>query len=207
LRTLYKPANGSTHRALTLGQVLVFYLICIFLGPILWQMMGWVGLDRFRPAVVDGGLYGILLIPLAYAFDRKIFSREYWHFPASGWIGVIILAVLQIMMMSGRDSEVEYYRAIGAVLVAPIVEELARAVMVSPLTIRLGSFWAIAITSALWAAAHNLFWIALVQQTVLTSIFVLTRKSLPSSITAHLVMNLIAVAYPRMHALFPHAFA
>ena len=170
-------------------------------------MMGWVALDRFRPAFVDGGLYGILLIPLAYAFDRKISSREYWHFPASGWIGVIILAALQIMIMSGRDSEVEYYRAIGSLLFAPFVEELARAVMVSPLTIRFGSFWAIAITSVLWAAAHNLFWTALVQQTVLTTIFILTRKSLPSSITAHLVMNLIVVAYPRMHALFPHAFA
>jgi hypothetical protein len=191
----------------TLVEVFVFYLICILLGPVLGLMMGWVGLARLVPAVVDSSFYLVLFIPLAYAFDRDIFSKEYWHFPARGWIGTIVLALVQIMIMSGDDTKLTRYRAIGAILVAPFAEEVARAVMMSPLTIRFGTFWSVAITSALWAAAHQSFWIPLVQQTVLSTIFVLTRKSLPSSITAHLVMNLIAVGYPQMHALFPRAFA
>jgi hypothetical protein len=40
------------------------------------------------------------------------------------------------------------------------------------------------------------FWVPLVQQTVLTTIYVCTRKSSPSSMTAHLVMNSIAACIP-----------
>jgi membrane protease YdiL (CAAX protease family) len=191
--------------ALTVGQVLAFYCICVFSIAALWKILGAIGLSQLT------GLFSAPLITsFVYFFDPRIFSRTYWHFqfPASEWIGVVTLALFQVLAMTLSDLPLPpKYPALFAIFLAPVVEELARAVMISPLASRLGVFWSVTITSILWAVAHDLFWLALVQQLALSIIFVRTRKSLPAAITAHFVMNVIAVVYPFAHASLHHRYA
>jgi membrane protease YdiL (CAAX protease family) len=153
----------------------------------------------------SGFLVHLIWAVLICAFDRSVFSPAYWHvrFRHTEWAWVVLLAVFQLIVMATSSTpQPTLYYAISALALAPVVEELARAVMIVPLTERLGPLWGTVITSLLWALAHDLFWLALAQQIILCLIFLRTRRSLPVAILAHFLMNLIAVAYPFAAARF-----
>jgi membrane protease YdiL (CAAX protease family) len=191
---------------LTLGRLFAFYLIFTLLGPALWLYMGWLGLYDGRAIFIDGDYHAIFFVPLAYLFDRSIFV-DFWRFPVRAWRGILFLLGLQYMIVSIFGTAAPpRYQLVGILFIAPVVEELARAVSVHTLETRMDRFWVVLFTSFFWALAHEQFWIPMLQQTVLTTIFVKSRKSIPVTITAHFLMNGLAVTYPRLHALFPHAF-
>lgn len=76
----------------------------------------------------------------------------------------------------------------------------ARSVVICALIKRLG----LVINALLWASAHDFFWMELVQQRILSPIFVYTRKSLPSAIAAHTVMDVIAAWDIGLRTVIPH---
>jgi hypothetical protein len=193
-------------RVLTLGKLLIFYFLVTSLGPALWLTMRWLGLQSFGSIVIDSDLYALLWIPLAYAFDPSIFEN-FWHFPANAWPGISFLLLLQCIIMSvSRAPAPPRREVVGALLIAPVVEELARAVTMNGLMARINSFWAVLIASVFWAMAHNAFWIPLTQQIVLSTIFVKTRRAIPAVIAAHFLMNVMATIYPQLHILYPRVF-
>jgi hypothetical protein len=177
-------------RTLTIPQVLVFYSIFILTWWFAWLVFRRSALEEI---IFGSGLYGVLLIPVAYIFDSRVFSQEYWRFSQRGFLGIAVIATLQVIFESCASlPPTNSYAAFGAIVIAPFVEEFARAVMICPLMARLGSPAGLAVTALLWAWPHDFFWIALAQQSILCLIFVYTRKSLPAVIAAHFAMNVIA---------------
>jgi membrane protease YdiL (CAAX protease family) len=196
-------------RTLTIPRVLIFYSICILSGWFVSLVLRLTGLTVYYDPLVRSGLYGVLLIPVAYAFDPRIFSKPYWKVSPRACVGIAIIALAQFIFESGAPlPPIDNYRIFEGILVAPFVEELLRAVMIRPLMERLGGPVGLAVTALLWAWLHDFFWIALAQQTILCLISVYTRRSLPSAIGAHLVMNLIAVWHIGWHTVTPliHSF-
>ena len=188
-----KLPDKRTHppRTLTILQVLSFYSIFILTWWFAWLAFRHSALEEI---IFSTGVYGVLLIPVTYIFDSRVFSKEYWRFSRRGFLGIAVIATLQVIFESRASlPPSNSYAAFGAILIAPFVEELARAVMICPLMIRLGAPVGLAVTALLWAWPHDFFWLALVQQSVLCLIFVYTRRSLPSVIAAHFTMNVIAV--------------
>ena len=180
-------------RTLTILQVCIFYSICILSALFVSWLLRLTGLTMLYDPIVCSGIYMLLLIPVAYTYDPKIFSKGYWNISRRAWVGIGIIAAMQLLFESGtRLPPLAACRMFAALLIAPFVEEFARAVMICPLMARLGSPAGLALTALLWAWPHDFFWLALTQQSILCLIFVYTRKSLPAVIAAHLIMNVIA---------------
>jgi hypothetical protein len=181
-------------RTLTILQVFIFYSICILSAWFVSWLLMLTGLTMLYEPIVCSGFYALLLIPVAYTYDPRIFAKGYWNISRRAWVGIGMIAVMQLLFESGnRLPPVADCREFAALLIAPFVEEFARAVMICPLMARLGSPAGLALTALLWAWPHDFFWLALTQQSILCLIFVCTRKSLPAVIAAHLIMNVIAI--------------
>lgn len=151
--------------------------------------------------IVDAQLYFLLFVPLAYFTDKRIFSRELWTAPRAMWVPVVIMLLIQISIESMEPlPPVDRYRAFSAVFLAPIVEELVRAVMMLAFTEKFGTVLSIGLIAFLTATAHAYFWTALFQQVVLCIFFWKSRRSLPTTMASHLAMNLIAVFHIRFQS-------
>jgi hypothetical protein len=189
--------TDSAFREHTLLQVFLFCGALIVLGWIVVSVMALTVHTGIYDFVANTGLYGLLFIPLACAFDPRILSKAYWNFPKVGWVGVgaIILSQIAIEYFNPHPP-VGHFRMVGGLLIGPLVEESVRAVMIRPLTHRLGVPFAVILTAVYWASLHTFFWTALIQQVILSLIFVYTRRSLSCAIVAHLGANLIAVWNP-----------
>jgi membrane protease YdiL (CAAX protease family) len=197
--------RGEPPRTLTVLQVLAFYLIVLLSAWLVSSLLSLENLSPLYNPIVNTGLYGLLLIPIAYKFDSRIFSKAYWAFPSRAWVGIGLIAVAQLLInFRVPRVPINHHRAIEAVLIAPFVEEVLRAVTICPLMQRLGGPAGLLVTALMWTWPHDFFWIALVQQTILSLIFVYTRKSLPATIAAHTVMNVIAVSQVGLRTLIPH---
>jgi membrane protease YdiL (CAAX protease family) len=185
--------TNKARTELSLRQVFFFYLFVLFLIlpiSLLLRQAGWSALES---RIVDSGLYGLLLIPVAYKLDSRIFSRPYWRYPSRAWVGVGIIILVQLVIDTVHPvAPIGVYRRFSALLAAPIAEESARAVVIRPLTERLGATVGLIITALMWAVMHQYFWVAVCQQLILSLIFVYTRRSLSSCIVAHTAMNIIA---------------
>ena len=188
---------GVRLRPLTLAKVAIFYAIVILLGWLVACILTVTGLSELYGLVVSAGLYGFLLVPIAYAFDQKLFSRAYWKISPRAFVGIAVIGFVQFLInkFGPQSGPTDPYRAFEAILVAPFVEELLRAVTICPLMARLGNTAGLVVTVLLWAWPHSLFWVALVQQSILSFIFVYSRNSLPATIGAHLAMNLIVLQH------------
>ncbi len=190
-------------RTLTIPQVLIFYSICILSGWFVSVVLRLTGMRLYDP-LVRSGIYGVILIPVAYAFEPRIFSKEYWQVSSRAWVGIAIIALAQFIFESGVSlPPTDGYRKFEGVLIAPFVEELLRAVMICPLMARLGAPLGLVVTALLWTWPHDFFWIALAQQITLSLIFVYTRRSLPAVIAAHFVMNVIAAWHIGLRTVMP----
>ncbi|MBI3474512.1 MAG: CPBP family intramembrane metalloprotease [Acidobacteria bacterium] len=195
-------APGQPRPSIT--RVIVFFVAFVFSGEVVSALLGWLGLSDFNGPIVESGAYAFLLLPLVYWADPRVFTKELWRLPIHAWAGVVALAVLQVFINSiGPNPSLTKYRIFSAILVAPIIEEMARAAMQCTLLQRIGVFWAVVTTATLWATAHAHFWIALPQQLALSVIFVSCRKSLPATIIAHLVMNILAIVGFELSGLHP----
>lgn len=197
--------SDQSNRELTLLQVLVFYLFIMFLGPFLAWISSITGLLSLDGLVVRSGLYSCLLIPVAYKLDSRIFSKEYWTFPRLAWAGIGVVVVAQLAFESTSHlPPLGLSRILASILVGPMAEECARAVMICPLVKHLGAPTGIIVTALFWAWLHPFFWTALAQQIILSTIFVYTCKSLFSSIAAHTAMNVIAAWHISFRGVFLH---
>ncbi len=180
----------------SLFLVFALYAALFLVGGAVVAALKLAGLAREYDLAVTTGIYGLLFIPLAYKFDPRIFSRAYWVFPKSAWLGIGIIIVAQLIFESdAAPTPVSRYRFFGAILTAPIVEEALRAVMIVPLMKALGNHAGLIITALLWAWLHDFFWIALSQQIMLSLLFVYTHKSLSAAIAGHTAMNAIAMLH------------
>jgi membrane protease YdiL (CAAX protease family) len=197
--------DARASRPLTFAHVLAFYLVFVFSGWLVTLALRLIGLSALSDPTLETGLYALPLIPVAYKFDPRIFSKAYWKFPSRAWAGIGVIGLMQFIFESGKPlPPLDHYIVFGALFVAPCVEELARAVMITPLMERLGGPAGLVITALLWAWLHDFFWVALAQQVILSLIFVYTRRSLPSAIAAHTVMNVIAAYHIGLHTIIPH---
>lgn len=152
--------------------------------------------------IVDAQLYFLLFIPLAHYADRRVFSRELWRVPRAIWIPIPIVALMQVCIESATAPlpSADPYTILGALLLAPFVEELIRAVMMLAFAEKFGAAFNIALTAFLTATVHEFFWIAFLMQTVLCIMFWKSRKSLPTAMLSHLTINLIAIFNVRLQA-------
>jgi membrane protease YdiL (CAAX protease family) len=155
---------------------------------------------------VDAQLYFLLFIPLAYLADRRVFSSELWTATPAIFAFVPVAAVAQLVAESTLPpmQPANSYDMIAAILLAPFVEELVRAVMMLAFTEKLGTIFAVVLTASLTAAFHAFFWIALLTQTILCIVFVKSRRSLPTVMASHLAINVIAVLQVRFQSFGLH---
>ena len=186
---------GDRSQTRTLAQLLVFYLVIIFVGSTITVVLGQASAPSVREWIVDTDLFSLLFVPLCYWFDSRIFSGPYWQYSFLVWLGIIVIVPTQFLIdaLNRSAAPIGRYDVVGILFVAPFVEELARAVSIRPLMEKLGPIPGILVCSLMWALLHHLFWVALLQQFILTVLFVYSRKSLPSAIAVHFMMNLVAV--------------
>jgi hypothetical protein len=178
------------------GRGLLLFLGFYLSGFAFLALVERLSSQPFQVPLLESGLYDALFVSIAYLFNKGLLCTEWWKVRPNWWIGIVLGITIQVPISYAfralpRPTSVAVI--VGTVLVAPFFEELIRAVMIAPLMERWGHVWAIAIAAPLWACIHEHFWIALIQQSALSAIFVFSRKSLPSVIAAHVVMNLAAV--------------
>jgi hypothetical protein len=197
-QTCRSQPRGGVKRALA------FFVAYIGWGELVWWCVDKTGSSQLEEWIIHAGLFEIPLLALIYFFAPWIFAREYWRFPANAWKGISALAILEIVIRFALHPAPvsNRYIVFSALAFAPVIEELARAVMIVPLIDKMGVEWACLVTSILWALFHQYFWVSLVQQLVLCTIFVCSQRSLPANITAHLILNIIAVS--SMHSMVLH---
>jgi membrane protease YdiL (CAAX protease family) len=114
----------------------------------------------------------------------------------SPW-GIAVIAGMQVILnhFPPHDGPMPVYRTIGALAVAPVVEEAVRAVMLFSLQARWGTAIAVLATGLLNASVHAHPQLAMVQQLALTMVMLWTEGAMPANIVAHFAMNLMVVLY------------
>ena len=183
-------------------RLFLFYFICGALAYPFIKFADRAHADWLQHWFIDSGLWEVLLIPIAYAFDPAIFSREYWRvspriwISSRAWIVLAALLIFQITQTIHDPARMSPFDALIVVTVVPFVEELNRSVSMRSLWPRTGVVLATILTTLMWAFFHSYFWIAVVQQLLLTLIFVRTRGSLPATTSAHALMNAITYLSP-----------
>jgi membrane protease YdiL (CAAX protease family) len=137
-----------------------------------------------------------LVLPLAYAFYPHVFTKRFWHFPRNTWKWLFGITALEAvgLLLGGPQAPVPKAVAVGVILISPPIEEIARAVLISPLLDRWGRFWAILITTGLTMLAHPDPLRVVVPMFVLTAMLVYTDRSIPATALGHALMNAIVVA-------------
>ena len=169
------------------------------------SFLGFAGLAFLVVPVVKTGICLLPSIPVAGLFEPRIFSKACWHISRKVYVGIAVVALVQIISESlSVLPPVEIHRAFGAIMIAPLVEELWRAAIILPILEAFGVPAGVALTALLWALPHPYFWTALIQQTILCLIFIRTNRSLPATISAHFVINVIAVFHIGLPRLLAH---
>lgn len=191
------PANEGR-----LTKILQLYVFCVsFIYLVPW-MLRFIDSQALNDNLIESGVYCLFLIPLVIVVETRTISKLYWRFSAAAWIGIPSIAFAQVLFESGDPlSPTSGYRAFAALAVSPLFEELLRAAMIGPLVENLGIPFGVAITVLSWAILHEFFWIACVQQLLLCILFLWSRRSLPTNIAAHFVMNVIAVWHISLHTI------
>lgn len=188
--------HGGSIRSLTIWQILIFLVLIIAGARLVDEGLRVSGLDRFRPAFVATGAYGIVIIgPLVYAFSPQLLTKRYWRLPPSAWKAVCAVAILQFCLNYLPGNALTKYGAVSALIFSPTLEEMIRAVLICPLSERWGASAAILSTSLLFALAHPYPVNAMLMQTALAIIFVSTGRSISAAVLAHLVANALVVLH------------
>jgi membrane protease YdiL (CAAX protease family) len=165
---------------------------------LLFCISGWVAVSTLgvTSVVVQAEAYRLLFLPFAFVIDPQLLSADQWGFPRNGWLGIVAITLLQFGMSRFTPAlPVGAYRLVSACVVAPVVEEVIRAVMMRSMTHRFGSFCAVVSVTLVWASVHDWFWVAMLQQLTLCTVYVKTRNSLPAAIAAHFAMNVVVAGH------------
>lgn len=186
------------HGGRTSLQLFVFFAVTVWLGHFVAFVLQTCGAIKWQSVIVEAGVYSVFLIwPVTFYFCPQVFSGEHWRIPANGWKWIGALAGLQLLFVYVQPGvgPVSPYRAISALLFAPLVEEVARAAMIIFL---LGRGWpelpSLLLVAFLMAAAHQRLVVSLVMQSALSFLFVYSRKSVLAAVLAHMGMNIVVLA-------------
>jgi membrane protease YdiL (CAAX protease family) len=108
----------------------------------------------------------------------------------TGYLGVNVSAFTLAKGTSMGTLMEDKYAVLFYPILVPIAEEiLHRGVLLNSLLERMPSPWAVLIISLATGALHENFVSALIAEGFLSALYVWRRRSLPSSIVAHMVMN------------------
>lgn len=158
--------------------------------------------EYLTPMVVGSGFATCLLvIPLAYTYYPQVFTKRFWHFPGNSAKWILSLAVLHFLLLplgGPPPGPIPKWYALGSIVLAPLVEEVVRAVLISPLIERWGTFWGVAITGTLTSLVHPVPLLVVIPVFAQTIMFVATDRSIPATALAHSVMNGIVVVMGAM---------
>jgi hypothetical protein len=195
-------AQGRGKRTPSLWALAVYVTVWTVSGTATSHLLRIFGLSQFEPLIVDGGIYAVaLLLPLSYVVSPIVFSRPFWRVNRNSWKWILLVAATQaVVLMIGPNPAFHKLRAISAILVAPPVEEVERAVLICALVDRWGPFWGVAVTTFLDALGHSSPHLVVAQLLALSLMFVYSGRSIAANWLAHAIINVMAVA---ASGLFP----
>lgn len=152
-------------------------------------------LKFLRPILLEASVYSILALPLAYLFSPRTFTMRHWHLPIGSLKWIVLIAALQLatVYMQPYPIPVNPYMAFGALITAPLVEEVVRAVMICPLVERWGPLWAVATTTILFTLIHPDPIRIFAGQVALAVLFLYSDCSILVCAIAHSLMNAVAI--------------
>ena len=190
-----RGADTARQQALSPLAVIVFFALAVGSGYLSVYLLKISGLSRFLPLVTQVGLYKVVFVlPLSYAFSRRVFTKSYWHLPRNTWKWTCALvAVRAILIFAFPEPVMTKLLAFQAIMIAPPIEEIVRAVMIFPLIDRWGPFWGIVVTTVLTSLAHPSPSRVLVVTFALSLMLVYTNKSIAATALAHFLMNVMTV--------------
>ena len=191
---LHQTKESRQQRKLGPFGAIVFFVLVVLLTRGMAALVHALGLEKLS-IMTEPGFAQLPIVPLAYAFYPQAFSKRFWHLPRNTWDWLFGLAVLETigLLIGYSAASVSRRVAFGTVLLGPLLEEIARAVLLSPILERWGRLWAIVITSVLTALAHpDPVHVALLV-TLLTIMFVSTDRSIPATTLGHVLMNAFVV--------------
>lgn len=192
------PRLATETQFLGTPLVLLFFFLAFWHGYLVVWALKVLKLERLRSIVFDTGLSSAVIVPfLAFAFSPQVFKARYWRIPRKAWKGVLAVVALQMFLIyiDPHGHTITIQHAVAALVFAPLLEEIIRAVLLPPLMARWGTIIGIVGVTALTAFVHNYgFARAAVYQLALTIIFVKNDRSIPATAISHFVMNAIGVA-------------
>jgi hypothetical protein len=177
------------------GAVVFFALAVVSaraIGPFL-SVLGFSRLSAFVTGIP--GCAQLVILPLAYLFYPQVYSKRFWRIPGNTWDWLFGIAVLEAVawLLGNPLAPVSRRFALGIVLIGPLPEEIARAVLISPF-LRWGKGWAIVIASFANIIVHPDPLGVVIPVVVQTVMFVSTDRSIPGTALGHAFMNACVVA-------------
>jgi hypothetical protein len=187
--------GNSQTRPLSPLQVGCF--LCLVVGATIGSGLASRQLTRFFPLPIlfVASFYSALVLALAYLFSPQVFTGSYWRFPSKSlkWVGLVVGVQAVVIRTIHYPWPVTLSHAAGDIVVAPLVEEVVRAVIVPPLVEKWGTSIGIAATTVGFALLHRDPLRAVAVQLALSLLFLYSNRSIPACATAHSLANGIAV--------------
>jgi hypothetical protein len=149
-----------------------------------------------RPILVEAGLYAVVILALAYVFMPAAFTRRYWHLPVRSlkWVGLVVVVQSVAIYAEPQGPPVSRAFAFGALIVAPLVEEVVRAIALCSLVEEWGAVLAVIATTPLFVIMHSELTVRMaVGQLMLSVLLLQSSRSIPASAIAHSLMNVLAL--------------
>src|SRR5262245_4591633 len=115
-------------------DAVTFFIVAVFLSNEMGPLFRAAGLARLAPIMSEPGYAQVVVLPLAYAFYPRVFTQRFWHLPRATWKWLIWLAAFEAvgLALGYRGAPMSGRVTIGMVLLGPFLEEIARAVLISP---------------------------------------------------------------------------
>lgn len=197
-----RGAETSRQRSLgPLGALVFFALVVGSSHLVAWLLLTVGHLGGLSEIIAGTICTAFPILTLAYAFYPQVFTKRFWRIPRNAWTWLVGLAALEAVgFMFGRPYYAPFPKlvALTVIFVSPPLEEIVRAVLLSPLLERWGKTWAIAITTVLTAVVHPEPLRMVVPMFLQTMMFVSTNRSIAATTLGHSLMNAFVVLAARV---------
>jgi Type II CAAX prenyl endopeptidase Rce1-like len=177
-------------------MVFIFFLFAVSSSYILEFLLKPLAANRFVSLVVKAGLYRPpVLLVISYVFSPQVFTKCYWQLPRTSWKWICgVGAAYGIsLLIPPPVHQIPMPLAFLAIVIAPVVEEVARAVMICPLVERWGLFWGVVVTTVATSLVHASPHLVVLPELALSITLLATRRSIPAAALAHCIGNIIVV--------------
>ena len=197
--TLRSGRDMEGAQPLTTPAVSLFFVLAVWQTWLALIVLELFGLQSWELFIIETGFLQTVTIPfLVYMFSPEVFTRRYWRLPRTAWKSVAVAFALQVanVCIPPHGGPCPKYRIVAVLVLAPVGEEIMRAVMLPPLVARWGTVLGVGLVSAVTAGVHDYSFIRAVgPQVVLSIIFIKNDRSITTSAISHFVMNLIGVVH------------